>query len=325
VPAPAWAAQPRLLRLGGPSAPLTAWIAPEKGGELAGLVLSSPGSPPRELLYRGRDYRDLPGWSGRAPILWPATGRSHLADAPAVADPDLGAWRWRDRVLQMRIHGFARDRLWRVQARNRDLARLVLVDDAATRLSYPFGFRLWATYRVRGLGLTLEHHVEAAGANDAAMPFSIGNHITFALPLVPGGDPGAVVVDTPARKRLTLDSRGQPDGRVVDQPWTATPLSALTPRTAIPLSGYSDAEARLSLWDPSGLEIEIVHQAERRPPDDPVLFNLWGDVAAGFFSPEPWVGKQGALVTGDGLIWLAPGQRWSWRIEVSVKPRGATT
>ena len=32
-------------------------------------------------------------------------------------------------------------------------------------------------------------------------------------------------------------------------------------------------------------------------PDQPViLYNVWGDAAGGFFSPEPWIGLQNSLV-----------------------------
>lgn len=62
----------------------------------------------------------------------------------------------------------------------------------------------------------------------------------------------------------------------------------------------------------------LSHTESRSPAGQPVLFNLWADVQDGFFAPEPWVGKQDSLATGDGVITLAPGQDFRWAISVTV-------
>src|SRR6266498_4070617 len=54
---------------------LEASICPSQGGELCSLRLRHKGAW-TELLYRAADYSPAEGWRGKAPLLWPATGRS---------------------------------------------------------------------------------------------------------------------------------------------------------------------------------------------------------------------------------------------------------
>src|SRR5512146_371901 len=66
---------PRLIRLRVAGGSLQAYIAPAHGADLAGLEVRRDGRW-SELLYRGLDYRPTAGWTGKAPILWPAVGRN---------------------------------------------------------------------------------------------------------------------------------------------------------------------------------------------------------------------------------------------------------
>jgi hypothetical protein len=77
------------------------------------------------------------------------------------------------------------------------------------------------------------------------------------------------------------------------------------------------------LEDRSGFAITVSHSEDRRPSGTPVLFNLWGDIAAGYFAPEAWVGKQDSLATGDGTIALAPGGTFRWTIAVRLETGAA--
>ena len=53
-------------------------VVPADGGEIASIRYKAKGRW-REILYRGLDYDPNPpvGWPGRAPVLWPAVGRSY--------------------------------------------------------------------------------------------------------------------------------------------------------------------------------------------------------------------------------------------------------
>lgn len=276
-----------------------------------------------ELLYRGLDFEPTTGWSGRAPILWPAVGRNFLSLAGSRSGKSRLGWTLHGRPYPIAIHGFARDQSWQVvnrgACRGSAFVTLALRDNARTRASYPFGFELSTEYRIWRDALYIRQSVRAARENAEAMPFSIGNHITFRIPLLPGGDAGLTTISSPATEQVMTDESGRPTGRVSAVNYgRPRRLSSLKPLTPISLSGYPRGLAWVRIEDPSGLSVTISHSEDRRPGGTPVLFNLWGDIRQGFFAPEPWVGKQDSLATGDGVIRLAPGDTFRWTIEVRV-------
>ncbi len=301
-----------LARKGGS---LRAAVSPEHGGELASLRVRHGGKW-IELLYRGRNYEPTEDWSGRAPLLWPATGRSLQ---PALTGELMPTWSYAERRLEMPIHGFARDRRWSIGHRSGDKVSVSFADDPESRRIYPFGFRVSCDYRLSRNSIQLRYVVRAAATNRQPMPFSIGNHMTFAVPLVPGTPPGSMTVLSPAEFVLPLDQASRPTGAIVRnaQFRTPRPLASLASRRAIPLGGYK-GEPWLRLSDPGGLNVTITHSPDRLAAGEPVMFNLWGDINTGFISPQPWYGRQNSLNTGDGLVRLAPGKVFRWTITIAV-------
>jgi galactose mutarotase-like enzyme len=324
------AQQPALVQLQIPGSRLRAYVSPSGGAELVGLELHQDGRW-LELLYRGMDFRPTRGWSGRAPILWPAVGRNFVGgDAQQVAGAEQTGWSLHGKIFPLSIHGFARDLPWRVVSRGScegsAFVRLELDDNDQTRRSYPFGFRLVTEYRLWKASLSIRQTVRSDPGNGEKMPFSIGNHITLRIPLVPGSEPGSMAITTPATQQVITDHAGRPTGQVVSVDYAAPRrLNSLAPLTPVSLSGYPEGGAWVRISDPSGLAVTIEHTEERRPPGVPVLFNLWGDVANGYFAPEPWVGKQNSLSSGDGVITLAPGETYQWVVAVDVAENGRPT
>jgi galactose mutarotase-like enzyme len=318
----------QLVSLSVPGGGLQAYIAPAHGGDLAGLEVRH-GRRWSELLYRGMDYQPTGGWTGKAPILWPAVGRNfpYPSGGRAARGAGLG-WVLHGRVYAMPIHGFARDQDWHIVRRGNCAGSTYLIlglsGDARTRRMYPFGFALTTEYRIWRDALYIRQAVQADRANVEAMPFSIGNHITFAVPLLPGDDPLRTTISTPATEQVITDGSGRPTGRIVPVSY-ARPrlLSSLEPLTAISLSGYAAGQEWVRLADGAGFAIVVAHSEDRRPSGTPVLFNLWGDLSQGYFAPEPWVGKQNSLATGDGTIALAPGDTFHWTIEVRLETGAA--
>lgn len=307
----------QLLRLAPPDASLVAVIAPGAGGALVGLELVDAAGG-RQLLYRGMNFCAVDGFDGKAPILWPATGRTFLpateAGTGSTGKPKIG-WEWQGRRYPMRIHGFARDSSWAVVKASPNSVTVRLTDSAVTRLEYPFGFDLYVTYEVRGSTLTMSHQVLASAANREAMPFAIGNHIAFN---VPSADAGRVLFTTPATRRIGLDGFGRPDGQTTPiKPFERMPITRLDIKRAVPVGGYPhDPWMRLDY--PDGLSLRLSHRASRWPAGTPVQFTLWGNPAVGYISPEPWAGKQNALATGDGAIVLQPGERFTWTVTLEA-------
>jgi len=293
---------------------LRAAVAPAHGGELTSLEYRDA-CVWRELLFRAADYETRDGWRGKAPFLWPAVG-------PSLDPGGAGrGFRVDDRYYPMPMHGFARDRSWRVVASGRAadhaFAELALSSDAETRTRYPFDFELAVEYRLDADRLALTYTVEAAAHNPLPMPFGIGNHITFRAPLIAGHDAADLRFRTDLPLQLLRDDDRTFSGRT--QPSTFTgevPLDALPRRSAVSLGGRP-GPAELTVIDPSGLQVSLRHVASREPTAPAIRFNLWADTVEGFFSPEPWLGTQNGLNTGTGLIRLDPGERWNWRIEIA--------
>lgn len=188
---------------------IEAVVNPAKGAEMASLKVIHDGKLV-ETLYRAMDYSDTPGWTGKAPWLWPATGKG----AP------------------LPFHGFARDLPWKVLNSSADSVTLVLTDSDETRKqNFPFGFRLEAQYRVTPRTLHMRLRVTADAANRGPMPFTAGNHITFRTPLLEGSDPLQMRFTSPSSIEWMKEdgARTAKNGRADSTPRRWARLSATPP------------------------------------------------------------------------------------------------
>ena len=181
---------------------------------------------------------------------------------------------------------------------------------------YPFRFLLQVEYRVDRCGLRIRYHVAASRENRQAMPFSIGNHITFRLPLIETSEAGETTFQTNLAQEYVLDDRRVFTGRTRPSEYTGRRrVGDLPHRKAVSLGGPSGRPS-VEVLDPSGFFVEVSHQVPKGVPAKTVLLNLWADLEEGFFSPEPWIGAQNSLNSGHGLIELPPGEDWDWRIRI---------
>jgi len=319
------ASRASLVVLRDDKAKVEAAIAPSKGGELTSLRVHHKGKW-IETIYLARDYSPRADWTGKAPLLWPATGQNMPADLlkrrAAGEQINQGAWEHDGKRYPMPGHGFARDSPWKLESSEAGSdsarARLSFVDSDVTRKYYPFGFHLSVEYELKGGALAISYRVHADAANRGEMPFSIGNHITFNTPLVTGGDAGKMVFISPSKTRLIRGDNGVPTGE--SEPrfhGDGIALGDFERRIPISLSGYQ-GEPWMELRDPQGLTIRMSHKASSIPEQPVILFNVWGDPPDGYFSPEPWVGLQNSLVLQEGITRLEPGDDFDWTIRVEV-------
>lgn len=278
-----------------------------------------------ELIYRARDYSPANGWSGRAPVLWPAVGRNFARGVK----PDPGAtecsYDWKGRRYEIPIHGFVRTMPWIVERQGIDdngaYAVLSVRDTPETLRQYPFAFRLSVEYRLSGGELSMRYMVEAGRANREPMFFSIGNHITLRTPFLEGTDPLAMLFESPSAVEYLKDPTTLPSGKKEPRSFLIpVPLREMPTMPAVSLGGYR-GEPWMRLADPAGLALVLSHEAERWPAPPVVQFNIWGDPANGFISPEPWVGLQNSFVLRKGLVSLKPGGSWSWTMRLRPERR----
>ena len=319
------ASKTKLVLLRDEAAGIEAAIAPAKGGELSGLAVRFKDQW-IETLYLARDYSPRQSWTGKAPFLWPATGRNFPEDLrqrrAAGERFDGGAYNFKGKRYKMPIHGFARDLPWELEMPNAGAdgarAKLSLTDNEETRRFYPFGFRLTVEYLVADGRLDISYEIHASDENSEKMMFSMGNHITFRNPLVEGSDPAEVVLTTPSTMEILKTSYGVPTDETKGRSHAdGVKLGDFEKLRAVSLTGYSGGEPYVLLQDPRGLSIRMSHASDRIPEQPVILFNVWGDALGGFISPEPWVGLQNSLVLGKGLTYLEPGEDFHWRIRIT--------
>ncbi|MBI4347955.1 MAG: hypothetical protein HY553_13945 [Elusimicrobia bacterium] len=306
-------------------------VSPETGGELSSLRVRR-GDAWVQALFRAEDFdrrpRDL--WRGRCPWLFPAVGRNYLPDQLSRvrvtrADEHLGSWEWGGRPYAMPIHGFALGKVWEPLASGPAEAACRLESGPQSRLFYPFDFELVARYGFLDDGVFARLEVAASDQNEAEMPFSVGNHLTLALPFGSATAPADCTLRTPARESWDLDAQNLLAG-TTRAAGLAEPLAlGLGPAllNAV-LGGFEWEDSWVEVSDPASFSVrvsqrEIVETAVPFTAPEHYRFVFWGDLKAGFFCPEPWYGGPNSLNEKRGIVRLPPGARFSWELRVQLR------
>ena len=121
-----------------------------------------------EYLWQG----DAKYWSDRAPILFPFIGRL-----------TKNSYQYRGRQYTMEIHGFANKMDFEPVEQGCDYLVLELKSTIVTIARYPFDFTLRVIYALNRNKIEVVYQVENRG--DRYMPFAIGGHPGFRVPLLP--------------------------------------------------------------------------------------------------------------------------------------------
>ncbi len=138
---------------------ITATVA-ELGAELKSLTLNG-----KEYLWQGNPEV----WSGSSPLLFPICG--------GLKDDQ---YTFNGKTYTMQKHGFARKKIFEVEACSEHSVTLLLQDDAETREQYPFAFELRVIFTTVDSALQVEYRVKNKG--EAPMYFSIGAHEGYSTP-----------------------------------------------------------------------------------------------------------------------------------------------
>lgn len=263
-------------------------IAPERGGLVTRFDVN--GDP---ALFLDEATLTDPGKNvrGGIPILFPIAGR---------LPGDL--WVAGATEREMRPHGFARNRPWRVTGKGFARIAMELSDDAETRAAFPFAFRLDLGVSVSGRTLRLELSVENRSA--APMPIHAGFHPYF---FVPDASKREARIPTPATRAWDNLARAE-----------------------VPVAGVdlARAEVDLHLLDhgPSHIRLE-------RPAPLPAIrvdaspefgaWVIWTLAGRDFVCVEPWTAPAGALATGAGLLFVEPGGSRRLSVAMTVEAEEA--
>ena len=118
--------------------------------------------------------RDPAWWGKTSPVLFPLVGAAGYDTLQSAAGP----------CRALSKHGFARDLEHAVKEVSADGSRVVfeLTDSDYTRAMYPYAFTLNMTYELVDAD-TLVQRFTVSNNGDAPMPYSVGGHPAFNVPL----------------------------------------------------------------------------------------------------------------------------------------------
>lgn len=276
-------------------------------GDLGAELRHINGNDGTEYLWQG----DTRSWEGRAPNLFPVCGRLNG-----------GAYLHCGRIYGMGLHGFARERRFSLLEQKSNLISLALVGDDDTRKRYPFDFTLEISYRLERNTLCCLMSVVNTG--DATLPFSIGGHPGFNIPLTPGGlfkDYFLEFDQVCAPRRLVLSESGfltgdaEPyeleGGRILHLSHSLFErdgifLTDTSPAVTLK-SGKGEREIRLECRDMSCLGFWQTAKSD-----------------APFLCIEPWrgfpdlLGPVGDIMLKPGMTHLERGERYDFRYDISL-------
>ena len=239
------------------------------GAELQSIRRIDDGT---EYLWQG----DATYWARRASNLFPVCGR--LWDNQYI---------YRSKTYPMGSHGFARGKEWSVLHQTGNALTLQLTPDEETLAAYPFRFTLQMTYTLteESLAVTTIVHNE----DDKEMPFAVGGHPGFNVPLTEG----SVYEDY----KLVFDEPCQPLKFICD-----ANCFYLDKMTLFPLEENRVLPLQHSLFDDDAIFLEkatrgvtlcsdkSAHSVHLAFPDSPYL-GIWHTPKseAPFVCIEPWV------------------------------------
>ena len=280
-----------------------------------GMIGSSLRHEGEELLHQGGglDAYARGGPTFALPFLHPWANRVgawsfDVGERRVVLAPDSPIVH-RDATTATAIHGLlAASSHWRVLAAGGATLTAALDFGAVPEYmaAFPLPHRVLYRATVDGATLTVALSVQATG--DVAVPIAFGFHPYLTLP---GSDRRGWRLELPVARQARLDARMLPTGESVQLARCELdgPLAQRTFDTSFPvLYGeqpafvLADERRRLTLTHVTGYPVSQVYA----PADSP------------FICFEPMTAPVNALISGDGLGWVEPGERFEAVFTVSV-------
>ena len=149
---------------------------PDEAGRTLVARVDPLGAQLMSLAFDGREYLwqgDERWWPRRAPVLFPIVGSLRPGTVSAEGPLSMGR------------HGVARTREFCAVGVREHAVTLELRSDEETRAAFPYAFCLHVTYAVEGTS-TLRQTFEVLNTGGAVLPFTLGGHPAFNVPLCEG-------------------------------------------------------------------------------------------------------------------------------------------
>lgn len=256
-----------------------------------------------EYLWQG----DPAVWSDSAPFLFPVVARQ-LDDR----------YNLDGKTYTMPMHGFAKDREFEVLGKSHSSVTLALTEDEETLGWYPFRFRLTTSFSLLDSHLVVTHHVE--NLTNRYMPFSIGEHPGFRVPMLEGEKLGDFYLDfshEESAPRWYLDDEiiigSEPgiNGKLLPITLTLFDRGALIFKHL-----QSDTVTLRSRNHSHTVTVDL------RGWD---YLGIWAKPAANYVCIEPWNGLASSkdasydIWEKEGIRRLAPGTAESFTMDISIR------
>ena len=267
------------------------------GAQLMSLALDGS-----EYLWQG----DARWWPRRAPVLFPIVGSLRPGTVSAAGPCPMGR------------HGVARSQVFRVVEQEAEHVVLECTATQETLVAYPYRFRLRMSYAVKGPA-TLEQRFEVENEGGVAMPYVVGGHPAFALPLGGVGETASAAFEGCTLEFARAWSACSPtmvEGELLD---FGQPIPVIDNADRLPLRRELFATDTIVLSDVPGRTVTLRDARNGRSArlDFPGFdyLGIWSAThgAAPFVAIEPWCGCATATDEGTrleqkrGMRLLAPG------------------
>lgn len=283
-------------------------------------AISSMGAELQSLMLDGQEYLwqgDPMFWNKRAPVLFPIVGSLRASRAESAAGS-----------CHMERYGIARINEHRLVSVSDDgaSATFELTESPATLKAYPYPFKLNMTYSLTDK-TTLTQTFAIANTGDENLPFSVGGHPAFNIP-VPGAEDD-VFEDYELRftEAWTCESPRMAEGGLVSY---AEPVRIVdeTSRLAMKHEVF-DAYDTIVLDHVPDSTVSLVGKRSGRGVrvdfEGFDYLGIWSAAGhAPFVAVEPWTGHSTMDVEDDviehkrGITVLAPGETWEGSFSITL-------
>ena len=255
----------------------------DAGAQLASVRDNQTGT---EYLWQGNPAV----WPRRAPLLFPIIARLRG-----------NQYTYNGKTWTIPTHGFCRTAPFTVTEQSETSVSFRYADTDETRKVYPFAFAITVTYTLKGRTLTKRHRIE--NRSDVPMPFELGGHDGFRVPLEAGETMSDYAIRIPGLEAIT--------------PYGMDAENMITPKT---VSHTLPNQGRIPL-KPSvyGLDTVILDELPQRKAmlvdrqdrsrvtlefKDFTYLGIWTatqDADTNFVCIEPWTTLPDAVFVGRGL------------------------
>ncbi|GAB3827688.1 aldose 1-epimerase family protein [Pontibacter rugosus] len=249
-------------------------------------------------------------WAGHAPNLFPIVG-----ELPGQQ------YTFEDKVYEMKRHGFARRKEFKLVNEKSDKLVFELTEDEETLAQYPFQFRLLIAYTLDENRLSVSYHV--TNSSEQALYFSVGGHPGFKVPFYPGERYEDYFIEFEQEETLhrhLLTDQGLLSGetKLILEQGSVLPLNpSFFDKDALVLKRLKSEKVLLGS-PASARRIEVAFK------DFPYL-GIWAKPdTTQYVCIEPWCGiasregESGELKEKEGINQLAPGQSFERTYSITV-------